>query len=86
VAVPVDVVGIGIDDVIFLNAVFPVYLDDNLQISLSPMPNVEIDFAPTYEKFIVEIVDPLKITPKITVYRRSELFRKLHPNLIVSIL
>jgi hypothetical protein len=77
-AVPLHVMGIGIDYITFLDAMFPVDFQDDFQVGMNAMPQIKINLSPTDKKFIVKIINPLKISAQISMNRRGIVFRKLH--------
>jgi len=69
VVVPVDVVGIGVDDVGLADVVFPIDPQDELDVGLHTMPDIEADLAPAKIELLVEVIHPHEGTTEIPVHR-----------------
>lgn len=76
-AIPLNVVGIGINDVSLANR-FAVDLDDHLQIGGHAVEQIELDSPPANVEGVLEIVDPLKIAAEFAKHRFGVVFRYLH--------
>ena len=67
--IPLNVIGLGIDNVRFTNIMIPIDPQDNLQIDLDTERNVETDSAPAKIKLLIEVVDPHERAAQIPVHR-----------------
>lgn len=58
VMVPLDIVGIGIDNIGFANIIISIDPQDDFHIYLGAEVHIEADFSPTQIKFLVKVVHP----------------------------
>ena len=68
VMVPLNIVGVGVNNVGFANIVVPIDPEDNLYVHLYAERYIEDDLAPAQIEFLVEVVGPNERTAKVSVH------------------
>ena len=78
VAIPLNIKGIGINNVGFANTVITIHFENDFDIGLNAEKNIKFDFSPAYIKFIIEIIDSLKIAAQMPMNRHGIVFCYFH--------
>lgn len=76
-SIPMNIEGIGIDDIGFTDVV-TINLHNDFQVSRHAMKHVELYSAPTQVEGVLKVVDPLKITTQLAKHWFCIMFRYLH--------
>ncbi len=78
VAIPLDIKGVRINEVSFANAMIAIHFKNNFYIGLNTKEYIKFYFAPANIKFIIEIIDSLKIAAQMPMGRHGIMFCYLH--------